>query len=331
MKYKLQVRQYERVLTKALVTSRESITTRKGLIVRLEDAQGRPGFGEVAPLAFMGSESFEQAIAFLFQLNDVISEEQIREVDSSLPCCRFGLDSASEMLKPKKPIKKSLEVAALLSLGDSVVPLLEAGYETFKFKIGKEAFGKERDLFVRMQEGLSQNKTVRIDANGFLSLEDAQNWLKLADEYNVQYLEQPLQKGQEALMVELSSDFKTPIALDESVVSIHNIEKALDSGWPGWFVIKPALLGDINKFRELRKNCKNPITYSSVFESSVGIEAGLTLASEDNRNSFALGYGTLDYFTQDEFLTHEKGPTITSGVLSLTDCERIWKACKPIK
>lgn len=331
MKYKLQVRSYKRIFKKPLVTSRCVLKERDGLIVRLENDLGAVGFGEVAPMHFLGSESFEEARAFFLRVGAEVDLDSMTSIDLKLPCCRFGIRAALEMLEKPSTLRRQFEVAALLSLGDGPDLTNYKDYRTFKCKIGCSSFSEEKEAFRLFYEMLPEGANLRLDANGAFSLEEAKEWLKFLDDYRIQFLEQPLPKGQEPLMAELAGDYQTPIALDESVLNGDDFQNVCESGWPFWMVIKPLLMGDVDRFKKLREQCDLPIVYSSVFETAIGVEAALALAASDRRNNYALGFGTIDYFLEDRFGFHQKGPNINSWKMTISDFKRIWGLCKKVK
>ena len=94
MRLKLEVRRYRRHLKKPLYTGNGALTERNGILIRIEDAEGKVGFGEAAPLKWFGTESFQDAFSFLNAWGNEISPEAWLEVPMSLPCCRFAFDSA---------------------------------------------------------------------------------------------------------------------------------------------------------------------------------------------------------------------------------------------
>ncbi len=331
--YNFQVRSYKRSFKKPLITSQCVLKEREGLIVRLENDLGNVGFGEIAPMPFIGSEFFDAAEAFCSQIDVKITDDFIASIDPKLPCCRFGILSAREMLQPTF-IRREFEVAALFSLADENIPFHYQNFTTFKCKIGSSSFEQEKEAFILIYTKLPKDAMIRLDANGALSQDEAKKWLNFLDNLdacNIQFIEQPLAKGQEPLMSELAHNHRTPIALDESVVNDDDLQRILENKWPGWIVIKPCLIGNIDLFRHLRAHCDLPIVYSSVFETAIGVEAALALAAADPKNDHALGFGTIDYFLEDGFNFHHKGPRILSGKMTINDFEKIWNLCKVIK
>src|SRR6185295_18074434 len=96
---------------------------------------------------------------------------------------------------------------------------------------------------------------LRLDANGAWDRRQAERWLERCAERPVEFLEQPcfaersqgaaLQRKMEELLLGLAGDFPTPIALDESLVGEGDVERWVGAGWPGIYVVKPLLVGDV--------------------------------------------------------------------------------------
>ncbi len=106
---------------------------------------------------------------------------------------------------------------------------------------------------------------MRLDANGGLSIAESKIWLKIADECQIiEFIEQPLPPSQWLEMLQLSQDFTTGIALDESVANLRQIEEYYQRGWRGIFVIKPAITGSIQGLRNLWKKYPLDLVFSSV-------------------------------------------------------------------
>jgi len=330
MKYDFQVRTYERVFKKPLITKHFVLNQRQGLIIRLEDEKKGIGFGEIAPFEYFGSESLEEAKRFCLKIGPSVEEQGIPSIPIQMPCTRFAFESAREMLKGHQNIPRNFEVAALISLEDNLDEL--NAYRNFKCKIGRYDFEKEKDLFLKLIERLPQGSTLRLDANGTLTRKVAQKWLTLLEKNPVQFLEQPLPKGQEDLMTQFGADYQTAIALDESVAGIEDFQKILELGWNQWIVVKPILVGDLVKFRNLRDHYKDTvrIVYSSVFETGIGTDAILRIAASDDNNDYAIGFGTNAYFKDDEFNLYPVAPVIRYGESKKQGLERIWDLCRPL-
>ena len=94
MFYQFEFRTYQRKFKRPLRTSHGIWDIRSGIILRLVGENNRIGWGEIAPLSWFGSESFEQALDFCHQLPANLSSEMIFAISAQLPACQFGFESA---------------------------------------------------------------------------------------------------------------------------------------------------------------------------------------------------------------------------------------------
>jgi O-succinylbenzoate synthase len=214
--------------------------------------------------------------------------------------------------------------SGLLPAGKTALSALQMlwlqGFRTFKWKIGVAAIEEELKVFqqlVKAMDNLGDRKKalLRLDANGGLNYSQAETWLQTCDNVleipdfsvKIEFLEQPLSVPQFDEMLALSAVYKTPIALDESVANLDRIQECYDQGWRGIFVIKPAICGSPSQLRKFCQTHNIDTVFSSVFETQIGRQAALNLATELSLNSRALGFGTDDWFddkNQETWLKH---------------------------
>ena len=301
MRFNLESREYRRRFRVPLQTARGTCAVRRGIVLRLEDVDGRVGYGEVAPLAGFGTETLEEADQYLASLR----EQWDGGLPAGLPCCSFALRCARSCMEgafDRPPVQ--LACAALLPAGQAALAAQQArlkkGYKVFKWKAGTCDIATELELATE----LAAHGTLRVDANGGLDPPQARAWLNHLDALaNVEFLEQPLPKGRWRECLALTEAFKTPIALDEDA------PKA--TGWPGLTIVKPALgratLGDV---------------YSSALETSVGKEMALRMAVDSVR---AVGFGVGDLFDNDGLDLHGTGPEIEAGSIGNLEMKAIWE------
>ena len=331
MLLKLEVRRYRRHFKNPLYTGNGALTERNGILIRIEDAEGKVGFGEAAPLKWFGTESFQDAFSFLNAWGKEISPEAWLEVPMSLPCCRFAFDSALKMLDGglQKKADAPIPVAALLPNGnialDWIEKLQEEGYRTFKWKIGVDAPEIEFGRLEGLLEKLYPDDRIRLDANGALDLESAIAWgERLANIPQIEYLEQPLPLNQMLAYKELQKVTTTPIAFDESTTHLPDLSAMTAGGWDGYIVCKPLIHGPLDTIANWRRIFPGKLSFSSVFETAIGMEILLQIAAEDEE-PLALGAGTLAYFEDDGFSLHPVGPELTPGKVSLEDMQTLWR------
>ena len=305
--YKLEFSPYKIPFRYPLKTSHGVWSVREGIIINLTDDTGKTGQGEIAPLPWFGSENLESALAFCQQFADGIIREQIANIPDNLPACQFGFTSAVEdlLFLEKEHQNSDFTYSYLLPAGESALAILkelsteitQKGNQTFKWKIGVEDIKKEREIFTKIVNQLSRQSKLRLDANGGLNYYQAQEWLKLADNSEiVEFIEQPLNPQKLNLMLKLSENYTTSLALDESVANIKQLHDRFADGWRGIFVIKAAIVGSPILLRQFCQQNQIDAVFSSVFESRIGRKAVLRLATELSNPNRALGFGVDHWF-----------------------------------
>jgi O-succinylbenzoate synthase len=286
--YFWQFRVYQRPLLRPLQTHHGLWEIREGIIIRLEAEDGRIGWGEIAPLPEFGSETLSAAILFCQSLENPLSINSIFSIPEQFPACQFAFESALEDLSIENQ-SRELEpknYSYLLPTGAAVFPCLDDilaanQTNTYKWKIAVNSLQQELTLFEKLIDRLPREIKLRLDANGGLSIAESKIWLKIADESKiVEFIEQPLPPSQWLEMLQLSQDFTTGIALDESVANLRQIEECYQRGWRGIFVIKPAITGSIQGLRNLWKKYPLDLVFSSVLETNIGRKSALRLAQE---------------------------------------------------
>lgn len=310
MVYQFEFRPYQQKFKQALATSHGIWENRDGIVLRLTDATGRVGWGEIAPISWFGSETLEQALAFCHQLPTKITDETIFSIPDELPACQFGFESAREWGIGNREWGTRGPHSLLLPSGKAALEtwqlLWNQGYSTFKWKIGVHSIQEELRIFSSLTQALPTSAKLRLDANGGLSYDEACLWLLSCDRANyelpleIEFIEQPLKVDQFEGMLELSRCYETAIALDESVATLNQLITCYHKGWRGIFVIKPGIVGSPSRLRQFCQQYDIDAVFSSVFETAIGRHAALQLAAELSRSHRAVGFGTNHFFVQEE-------------------------------
>ncbi|NJN91866.1 MAG: o-succinylbenzoate synthase [Leptolyngbyaceae cyanobacterium SL_5_14] len=305
MQYHFAYRPYCRRFRQPLHTSHGLWSDRQGILLQLTDSEGRVGKGEIAPIEWFGSESFDQAFRFCQQLPEQITSDTISSISDSLPACQFGFESAWESIGEDDSAKLTypLTYSSLLPAGEVALsvwkPLWSQGSRTFKWKIGVAPLVEELQMFVQLKQALPPAAQLRLDANAGLTWQEACTWLETADLHGIEFLEQPLPTNQFDQMLELSDRFQTPIALDESVATLQQMQQCHQQGWRGIFVVKAAIAGSPHRLREFCQTYQPDIVWSSVFETAIArhfIETRLMAALPPAR---AAGFGISHWFLDE--------------------------------
>lgn len=329
--YRFQFRPYSRSFKYPLQTHHGVWRVRRGIILQLTNSAGQVGWGEIAPVEFFGTETIDQALEFCRSLPSEITPETIAQIPASLPACQFGLEAAQEMLETHEgivlskeedyfteqlkgerhspPFTQALTYSHLLPTGAAALqawqPLWQQGVRTFKWKIGVAPIELELEQFEQLVNHLPPGTRLRLDANGGLDLERATQWLQRCDALfmgypvQVEFLEQPLPPSQFGAMLALDQQFKTSIALDESVATIHQLEAYYQQGWRGIFVVKAAIAGSPERLRQFCQQYPIDVVWSSVFETIVAQHfIKHFLIPSVSSCARAIGFGVNQWFTE---------------------------------
>jgi O-succinylbenzoate synthase len=333
--YRFAYRRYNLPFRQPVRTAHGIWAEREGLLLRLENENGTASYGEVAPITWFGTETLDEAEAVCRKLGEDVSAEALAAVPERCGCLRFALTSA--LAAPAIEGAKALPVAALLPAGraalDVVGPKAEAGFRTFKWKVGVADIADELALLDDLIAKLPNGAKLRLDANGAWDRRKAERWLVCCAERPVEFVEQPCfaEASQGAARVDdvllgLAHDYPTPIGLDESVVSAGDVVRWLERGWPGVFVVKPALLGDASAVIARLEKAKAHVVFSSALETAVGAKAALRRAFAFGGEPRALGFGVWPLFQDNRFDGPYQAPFIRAQDVLAINEEAVWNA-----
>ena len=159
----------------------------------------------------------------------------------------------------------------------TVESYLEKGYRRVKIKIkpGREA--EETSAVRRAYPDL----WLQVDANSAYTLENA-GGLKPLDDLGLLLIEQPLYEDDIWDHRKLQAEFKTPICLDESVVSPRHARYALEMEACKIINIKPARVAGLSQGIMIHDYClaRNvPVWCGGMLETGVGRASNLAIAS----------------------------------------------------
>jgi len=174
----------------------------------------------------------------------------------------------------------------------------QQGQTAFKWKIGVFPLEQELSWLEQLVNALPKDSQLRLDANGGLTVAEAEQWLKYSDALGkVEFMEQPLSPRQFQEMQELDATFHTPLALDESVGTLRQLETCYQQGWQGIFVVKCAIAGSPRYLQQLCQQYPLDLVFSSVMETSVARQAAFRLAMKVSSHR-ALGFGVNHWFSE---------------------------------
>jgi O-succinylbenzoate synthase len=186
---------------------------------------------------------------------------------------------------------------SIAELLDQVAGYLAQGYVRIKLKIEP---GWDVEAVKAVREA-NPDILLQVDANQAYELADARHLAKL-DPFDLLLIEQPLGEERVRDHAELAKIVKTPICLDESIVSAHAAAEAIAIGACSIVNIKPGRVGGYLEARRVHDVCEAnavPVWCGGMLESGVGRAATVALAALPNFRLPGDTSASERYFAQD--------------------------------
>jgi o-succinylbenzoate synthase len=288
-------------------TSRGVLKEKKTWFVRVQNQKGTVGIGECGPLKGLSIddvEDFEWHLGTycrnLQQIEPPTSQEKIfsavaEVVSSRFPSIRFGFETAFLDLlnEGKRAIfnnsfvnGRAIPINGLVWMGskefmiEQIDKKLEEGYSCIKIKIGAIEFLKECEVLEYIRGRFDERElSIRVDANGAFSYEEAIAKLQILSAYNIHSIEQPIKPKQFDKMSELVKMDVIPIALDEELIGVNERKEKinlLNTIKPPYIILKPTLHGGLRSCQEwieLAEERGIGWWITSALESNIGLNA----------------------------------------------------------
>ena len=218
------------------------------------EKEGLMGWGEAAPGKNEKAETVEemqdQLTAFLEQGIESNTIEELNQRAKQVgiaPCAYAALDMALWDWKAKKtqlPLNQLLHlsrasVPTSLTLG--IIPadqvkerirlmLQNSSAKALKIKLGSpQGIEADQQMFAKVIESTRESQLkIRVDANGGWSTQEAIYMMKWLADRGVEYIEQPIEEGQESELQYLYPNRPMPIYIDESCRYAQDVGKWAD-------------------------------------------------------------------------------------------------------
>lgn len=165
-----------------------------------------------------------------------------------------------------------------------------AGIGTVKVKVGADPAGADLDRVAAVRDALGQDGRIRIDANAFWDLDDAVLALFRFDKYDLELAEQPVATLED--LARLRRLVPVPLAADEAVLTVEDASRLRRLAAADAVVLKTQPLGGVRPALAIASEAGVPVIVSSLYETSVGLAAGVALAACLPELPFACGLGT---------------------------------------
>jgi O-succinylbenzoate synthase len=161
---------------------------------------------------------------------------------------------------------------------DEVGGYLDQGYVRIKLKIQP---GWDVEPVRAVRERFGDTVPLQVDANAAYRLDDARQLAKL-DEFGLLLIEQPLDEEELLGHAQLAKQVRTPICLDETVVSASIAAQAISLGACRIINIKPGRVGgylEAKRIHDLARAHGIAVWCGGMLETGIGRAANLALAA----------------------------------------------------
>ena len=322
-------------------TSRGVLTSKETWFIKIQEL-GKTGIGEcgiLRGLSFDDRPDYEENLKWACD-NIAQGERKLYDKLYDFPSIQFGLEMAFRSLQSETPFdlfpseftrgETGISINGLIWMGDAsymeeqIAEKLESGYDCIKLKIGAIDFESEIALLESIRKKYSKEEiTLRVDANGAFTSENALNKLKVLAQYDLHSIEQPIKQGQPEAMRSLCEKTPLPIALDEELIGVDRFsakKELLEAIKPQYIILKPSLIGGFrgsDAWIQLAEEKGIGWWITSALESNVGLNAIAQYTFTKN-TTIPQGLGTGGLYTNNVYSPLQ----ITQGQLKYNPQEK---------
>lgn len=314
---------YNLIFKRPSTTSRGTLTEKPGWIFELTDTDmdSLKFHGECPVIPGLSPDNILMVEDKLQNFCNKVNNLQTIELDEDLnlfPALQFGLETLKMAYNSKNekvffeneftsgnrgiPINGLIWMGDKRNMFDQIKEKLNTGWRCIKIKIGGIDFNDEIKLLKYIRNEFSENELeLRLDANGAFQYDEAIEKLTRLSQFYIHSIEQPIKQGNIEKMAEICDNSPIPIALDEELIAVNEIElkkKLLQTIKPDYIILKPSLLGGFEKSDEwINFTEVEDIEYwvTSALESNIGLNAisQWTSTKSDLNKVHGLGTGML--------------------------------------
>jgi len=270
---------------------------RRIILVRIEDADGGEGWGEITcgetpsysdewtDSAWVTAEKILAPMVVSKEFNAAADVWEAMKKVRGHRMSKAGIETACWDLEAKKldvplwrhlgGVRNEIECGVSIGIQDSVEQLigkiqteLDAGYRRIKIKIAPHW---DYDVVKQVREKFGDIRLMG-DANSAYTLADV-DLFKRMDDFDLMMFEQPLGYDDMLDHSKLQAQIKTPICLDESIKSPDDARKAIELKAGRIINVKLGRVGGHAQAKQVEEVCRTaeiPIWCGGMLESGIG-------------------------------------------------------------
>ena len=169
-----------------------------------------------------------------------------------------------------------------------------SGARCLKVKVGP---GADEDRVAAVRDAIGRHVRLRVDANGAWDLDRATTAVGRLARYDLELVEQPVAALDD--LARLRRRVDVPLAADEAVRDLDDARRLARLEAADAVVVKVQPLGGVAPAMAVAEAAGVPAVVSALYETSVGIAAGLALAAALPELPYACGLGTAALLAAD--------------------------------
>ncbi len=301
-------------------TSRGFLTQKETYILEISDGD-KKGIGECAlfrGLSYDDTPDYEEKLNWLCQ-NINQDRESLKHELLHYPSLWFGYEQAMNNLSLgadryfENDFTKggdSIKINGLIWMGsvdfmkEQIQEKLSQNFDCIKLKIGVD-WEQEKAVLSELRKAYPKEVLeLRVDANGAFTPQQATEVLNALHSLGIHSIEQPIKAGNWEQMRQLCQQTPTPIALDEELIGIIDLDKKiqlLNTISPQYIILKPSLVGGFSGTDEwisLAEERNIGWWITSALESNIGLNA-IAQYTYSKYPKIPQGLGTGSLFTNN--------------------------------
>jgi len=127
---------------------------------------------------------------------------------------------------------------------------VEAGTTELKLKVGRD-FAQDHDTIAAIRDAVGPGPKIRIDANMMWSVPAAIKWIRGLEQFDLQYVEQPVPDFDVQGLAQVRRSVSVPIAADEGCTDLRSALELIKADACDVFVVYPSEAGGLTRARQI--------------------------------------------------------------------------------
>lgn len=213
-----------------------------------------------------------------------------------MACRAAAAESAIE--RWPTPVRTEVAVNGLVpAVGPREVAPFAEGHRALKVKVGTGDLDADADRVAAVRDAAGPAASIRIDANGAWSVDEAVAAIERLSRYDLELVEQPVATLDD--LARVRRRVAVPVAADECIRSVDDARRLAELEAADAVVLKVQPLGGVKAALRIAEAAGVPAIVSSLYETSVGLAAGLALACALPELAHPCGLGTATLLAAD--------------------------------